>query len=166
MKKIKLIISLIIIILINLFINNIVYANDYCYEILLKANNNNKLQKGDQCYIEISVNNISLKDGILLYNGVLEYDSNIIDVEILGSKDWELYYRKNNNITLSRKDLENNKEDQIIGKMLITAKSDIELNNSVKLVKNEVTDAKQIYNLKDVLLEITEEITKDDDKDS
>ncbi len=104
--------------------------------------------------MDILVENITVPNGIALYNGVLKYDSDKIQVEVMGSEAWELYYEKDSNITLARKDLENKTEDAILGKIIIKAKEDTEINNNIiKLVNNEITDGERAFVINDTNIE-------------
>lgn len=89
---------------------------------------------------------------------MIQYDSNSIQIEVNGGDEWDLYYKENNNITFSRKDLENRKENVKIGTISIKAKKDIEVDdNLIKMVNNEITDGEKLFKIKDSIMQIKQE---------
>ena len=122
---------------------------NYACELFFNYQGKTKLAVGEKAEIEIDVKNINIQNGIAMYNGTIQYDNEKIEMQVVNSEEWEVYYQKNNNITLVRKDLENVKDDQIIGKIILTAKTDIDISN-ISLKNGEVTDGEKVYKVKDI----------------
>lgn len=133
---------------------------NYACELFFNYQGKTKLAVGEKAEIEIDVKNINIQNGIAMYNGTIQYDNEKIEMQVVNSEEWEVYYQKNNNITLVRKDLENVKDDQIIGKIILTAKTDIDISN-ISLKNGEVTDGEKVYKVKDISLINIEYSTKD-----
>lgn len=102
-----------------------VYADDTDYSCDITIDGNNSiLKKGDTITYDIKVSNINAEDGIILVNAKLDYDDNVFDCKVESVEEWTLHEGIENIVTLSRKDLLPNSDDQVIGKLILTAKSD------------------------------------------
>ena len=158
-RKILVILFILLIALFINIINNKVYAEDYGCDIVLEYEKIKNIKAGEQIIIKIVAKNINNENGIALYNGVLEYDKNQVSVEIEKSEKWNLYYQKDNNITLCRNDLENSREEQELGRIILTAKKDIEINSElIKLTNGEVTDGEVVMQVNDGFLKMLTKI--------
>lgn len=143
-------IIIIFIIMISTYICARDYEENYHAELIIDCEQSKQLKKGEKVSLDILIKNITIPNGIALWNGMLEYDSEKIEVEVLGNGEWDVYYQKDNNITIASKDLKNKKEDTILGKIVLTAKEEIEIkDNIIRLVNNEVTDGERSYKIND-----------------
>ena len=94
---------------------NYAYASDteYSCDISLEGDNAT-IKTGETIEYEVKVSNIKAEDGIILFNAELDYDTNAFDCKIESGDDWNLNGMIENVVTLSRKDLMPNLENQTI----------------------------------------------------
>ena len=134
-----------------------IYAADanYSCDISLEGDNTT-IKTGETISYEVKVSNIKAEDGIILFNAELDYDDNVFQCKFESGDDWNLTGTIENVVTLSRKDLMPNSEDQTIGKIVLKAKSDAnEGKYTIGLKKIKFTmDRDQSFQVSDIYKKI------------
>ena len=88
----------------------------------------NQIKPGETAEYELKASDISAGSGIIMFESLLEYDSDKLECEIVTDDDseWTKTALTENYLTLSRKDLLPNSEDQVLGKIRIKAKENVQ----------------------------------------
>lgn len=120
---------------------NCVYAADtnYSCDINIEGSKNT-LKQGETETFEIKVSNINAEDGIILFNAEIVYDKDAFEYKFESGDEWNLNGIVENIVTVSRKDLLPNSQNQVVGKIILKAKSDAKDGNySIGLKKIKFT---------------------------
>lgn len=120
---------------------NCVYAADtnYSCDINIEGSKNT-LKQGETETYEIKVSNINAEDGIILFNAEIVYDKDAFEYKFESGDEWNLNGIVENIVTVSRKDLLPNSQNQVVGKIILKAKSDAKDGNySIGLKKIKFT---------------------------
>ena len=88
----------------------------------------NQLKPGESAEFELKASDISAGSGIIMFESLLEYDSDKLECEIVTDDEgeWSKTALTENYLTMSRKDLLPSSEDQVIAKIKIKAKDNAE----------------------------------------
>ena len=155
----KIIIIIINIVLIALFTNISLAANNYSCRIDLQPNKN-QVSQGDTVIYEIKASQINAGNGIVLFSAYVDYDANSFDCRIEGDDEgnWNKMGEVDNYITMTRSDYKGTNSDQTIAKIILTAKANA--SSGVKSVglKNislTVADEDESFPVQDIYSNIT-----------
>ena len=88
----------------------------------------NQIKPGETAEYELKASDISAGSGIIMFESLLEYDSDKLECEIVTDDEgeWSKTALTENYLTMSRKDLLPSSEDQVIAKIRIKAKDNAE----------------------------------------
>lgn len=138
-----------------IFFPRVYASSDSC--VLQITPDKTKINIGESVTLILSVSNINTKNGIAIYNGILDYDSDIFDVSVADSSNglWKTEILENS-ITCTKIDLEPVKDDQEIGRIILKAKSNSNLEygkKNITLKNNEFADESS-FSIKDVSISV------------
>lgn len=101
-----------------------VMAADYTCDLEVKSDKT-QIKKGESITYEIRATNIQAETGIIMFNALVNYDSQNFDCKVLGiDGDWSLLSFMENYIQMTRLDYMPHSEDQSIARITLTAKTD------------------------------------------
>ena len=135
-------------------------ADDYTCTLELVPDKK-EIQVGESVTFAINVSNIEAGSGIAIYNGVIDVDTNIFDLEVKPDDDniWGVTLIEDS-LTITKSNYESTNEDQTIGKIILTAKENIELGvQTLTLKSNEFSTDTESFTIGDVSANVT--IVKD-----
>ena len=98
---------------------------------------------GETITLSLTVSNITSKNGIAIYNGLLDYNSDIFELSVQDSSNgkWKSDLIENS-VTFTKSDLEGTKEDQEIGRIVLKIKSGAIIGKqTITLKNNEFAEA-------------------------
>ena len=100
--------------------------------------NNTELKRGGTITFEVKASNIEAGNGIVMFESLLDYDSNSINCEIEtdDTMEWDKLGLVDKYVTLMRKDLQPSAEDQTIAKITISAKENAATGQQTVKLKN------------------------------
>lgn len=116
------IIAFIVFIIISVSINS--FAVDNSLTLNLEANVE-EIKQGETVTVLVKASNIQ-GEGIAIFNANIIYDADIFECTVLGDDNgqWEKQSFLENNLTMSRVDLETSTDNQTIAKLVFKVKSD------------------------------------------
>ena len=87
-----------------------------------------QIKPGEAITYEIRAENIKAGSGIIIFEALLDYDTDAFTCEIVNDEnsEWSKTTFTDDYLTMSRNDLLPNSENQTIAKLVLTAKEDIE----------------------------------------
>lgn len=145
-----------------------VYANsDSC--VLSITSDKTQVSSGDTVTLILTVSDIISESGIAIYNGLVEYNSEVFELAVQNSSNgnWKADLLENS-ITFTKTDLEATKENQEIGKIILKIKSGVSAGKqTITLKSNEFADTTS-FKIADVStsVEITEKNESNNDNNS
>ena len=97
-----------------------------------------KLKTGEAVTYKIMANNIMADDGIVLFETLINYDSNIFECKVNNSQNdlWVQTSMIDNYLTMTRRDFTSSVEDQTVATITFTAKKDINLDEETITFNN------------------------------
>ena len=97
-----------------------------------------KLKTGEAVTYKIMANNIMADDGIVLFETLINYDSNIFECKVNNSQNdlWVQTSMIDNYLTMTRRDFTSSVEDQTVATITFTAKEDINLDEETITFNN------------------------------
>lgn len=98
---------------------------------------------GETITLSLSVSNITSENGIAIYNGLLDYNSDIFEVSVQDSSNgkWKSDLMEKS-VTFTKSDLEGTKENQEIGRIVLKIKSGAIIGKqTITLKNNEFAEA-------------------------
>lgn len=131
-------------------------ADDYTCTLTLTPDKK-ELQAGESVILTLNVSNIEAGSGIAIYNGVIDVNTDIFDVEVKSDDNnvWGVTLIEDS-LTITKSDYETTSEDQTIGKIILTVKDDAQLGKqTITLKNNEFSADKESFTIKDVSTDIT-----------
>ncbi len=130
-------------------------ADDYTCTLTLTPDKK-ELQVGESVILTMKVSDIEAGSGIAIYNGVIDVNTDIFDVEVKPDDDnvWGATLIEDS-LTITKSDYETTSEDQVIGKIILTVKEGAELGEqTVTLRSNEFSSDTESFTIKDVSTDI------------
>ena len=130
-------------------------ADDYTCTLSLTPDKK-ELQVGESVILTMKVSDIEAGSGIAIYNGVIDVNTDIFDVEVKPDDDnvWGATLIEDS-LTITKSDYETTSEDQVIGKIILTVKEGAELGEqTVTLRSNEFSSDTESFTIKDVSTDI------------
>lgn len=130
-------------------------ADNYTCNLALTPDKK-ELQIGESVILTLKVSDIEAGSGIAIYNGVIDVDTDIFDIEVKPDDNniWGVTLIEDS-LTITKSDYETTSEDQIIGKIILTVKEGAELGKqAVTLKNNEFSSDTESFTIKDVSTEI------------
>ena len=111
------------------------YINTCDVEIYIDKD---KLKTGEAVTYKIMANNIMADDGIVMFETLINYDSNIFECKVNNSQNdlWVQTSMIDNYLTMTRRDFTSSVEDQIVATITFTAKKDINLDEETITFNN------------------------------
>ncbi len=109
--------------------------NNYSCDLSI-VGDKEQVKAGETITYEIKAENINAGNGIIMFSGVLDYDTDTFECEIIDGEEWKKTAFIDNYMTLSRQDLASSAEDQTIVKIALTAKEDIQSGDKVLSLSN------------------------------
>lgn len=157
-RKIMIILILFTILITSLTIKS--FAADYTCTLTIEADKT-KILAGESVTLSIKVSNINAGAGIAIFNTTLEYDANVFDVALKADNEGAWTNTKiENSLTFTKGDYEATTKDQEIGKVVLTAKKDVNIGEQkITFKKNEFSEA-TTFSVPDITKTI--EIVKDE----
>lgn len=154
-NKVKNLMTIILTIIITMVATKSFAENNYTCRVQLLGNEEqkNNLKKGESITILVKAADIDAGDGIAAYSTVLEYDDEIFSCKATGDDDenWSKIDLIENVLTMKRSDMVANGEDQIITKIVLTAKEDAPAGSyTFKLTKISFTAGEETFTINDV----------------
>ena len=138
--KEKLLKSLLIILLMFITIlTNKVSAADSEYNCdLIITGENSEITAGQTVTYEIMAKNINAEQGILAFETLITYDENLFSIDVVSddSNNWNKTSMIENYLTMTRSDLLPSSADQVIAKLVVTANSDVPVDENVITLTN------------------------------
>ena len=137
-------------------INNEEVSENTCN--LLIEGDKEQIKQGETVTYEIKATDINAQDGIIIYETTINYDSD--KVELIVNEDenseWSKTGLVDNYLTMSRKDLVPNSEDQTIAKISFKVKENIEPSTeTIEFTQNEFTISdEEFFEVSDIDLNI------------
>lgn len=124
--------------------NNSYIGDDYInYSCdLLVTGDKQQLKAGDVITYEITAKNINADTGIIMFETLLDYDTNLFECEVVNDEnsEWELVAPSNSYLSMSRKNLLPSKEDQSIIKLAVKVKENVKSGNyAINLIGSKFT---------------------------
>lgn len=132
--------------------------NNYNYSCNMSVSTNKtSIKAGESIEYEIKISDINANEGIKAFETYINYDSNLFDCSVKSNEDenWSKTGFLEGYLTMVRNENENT-EDQVIAKIVFTAKNDITANNyKVNFTKNKFTVGDdQVFEVADNNIEI------------
>lgn len=116
------------------------------------------IKVGESATYTISATDINADDGIIMFETVLDYDSNVFDCEIVNNEnsEWNKIGFIENYLTMARKEYQPNSEDQAIVSIKLTAKENTNIGEQeIKLTQIKFTmDEEKTFMVDDQSLQI------------
>ena len=154
LKKIILMLAIFVIFIGTIGIKSLA-ADDYTCTLTLTPDKK-ELQVGESVILTMKVSDIEAGSGIAIYNGVIDVNTDIFDVEVKPDDDnvWGATLIEDS-LTITKSDYETTSEDQVIGKIILTVKEGAELGEqTVTLRSNEFSSDTESFTIKDVSTDI------------
>lgn len=101
--------------------------NDYYCDLLITGDKS-QIKPGETITYELKAENINADTGIVMFESLLDYDSDLFECEIIEDKnsEWTKTSLLENSLTMSRTDLLPSAQNQTIAKLAVKAKDNIE----------------------------------------
>ncbi|MBR3250010.1 MAG: hypothetical protein IKF83_04910 [Clostridia bacterium] len=101
--------------------------DDYTCDLSI-VGDKSQIKPGETVTYEIKAENIKAGSGIIIFEALLDYDTDAFDCEIVNDENsqWSKTTFTDDYLTMSRNDLLPNSDNQTIAKITLTAKEDIE----------------------------------------
>lgn len=135
---------------------NVENNNNYSCDMSV-ISNKTRIKAGETIEYEIRISNINAGEGVKAFETYIDYDSNIFDCMIKSNEEdnWSKVGFLEGYLTMYKND-NINTEDQLIAKIVFTAKKDISANNyKVNFEKNKFTAGDdQLFEVADNNIEI------------
>ena len=114
-----------------------------------------QVESEEKVILVLTVSNITSSNGIAIYNGLVEYDSDIFELSVQDSSDgtWKGDLLENS-VTFTKSDLEGTKEDQEIGRIVLTVKSGATIGKQSITLKNNEFAEETSFKIADVTTSI------------
>ncbi len=92
---------------------------------------------GDRIILVLTASNITAENGIAIYNGLIDYNSDIFELSLQDSSNgkWKGDLIENS-ITFTKSDLESTKDNQEIGRIILKIKSGANIGKQTIILKN------------------------------
>ena len=150
---------------ITVFDINVYAANDEYTCNLELIPDKSKILAGETVTIEIKVSNIQAGNGIAHLNGLLEYDNTVFEekfkTQTADDGNWTNSVQENC-VNFSTASIEPTIEDSVIGKVVLTAKKDVEIGvKEVKFINIAVSSINKKFYIDDISVKI--EIVNEDE---
>lgn len=140
-KKYKIFIALIFLeILILMFVPKTYASSENC--VLSVTPDKVQVKKEDKITIVLSVSNITAQNGIAIYNGIIDYNSDVFELSVQDSSNgaWKGELLENS-VTFTKANLEATKDDQEIGRIVLKVKNGAQAGKQTIILKsNEFAD--------------------------
>ena len=109
---------------------NVNITNNYTCDISINGNKTS-IKPGESIEYEISVSNINAGDGIKAFETYIDYDQSLFDCSVKSNEEanWSKSGYLEGYLTMYKSDLNANKDDQVIAKIVFTAKSNVVAGN-------------------------------------
>ena len=139
--KIYTILILLWIVILMFLPKNVYASNESC--TLSITPDKTQAKAGDTITLALTVSNITSKNGIAIYNGLVDYNSDIFELSLQDSSNgkWKGDLIENS-VTFTKSDLEGTKENQEIGRIVLKIKSGATIGKqTITLKNNEFAEA-------------------------
>ena len=145
------------------FLPSVYASNDTCK--LTITQNKTQANAGDEIILNLTVSDITSKNGIAIYNGIVEYDADVFELSIQDGNDgkWKGDLIENS-VTFTKADLEATKESQEIGKIVLKIKNEAPTGEQKITLKNNEFADESSFKIADITTSI--EITEKNDNNS
>ena len=145
------------------FLPSVYASNDTCK--LTITPNKTQANAGDEIILNLTVSDITSKNGIAIYNGIVEYDADVFELSIQDGNDgkWKGDLIENS-VTFTKADLEATKESQEIGKIVLKIKNEAPTGEQKITLKNNEFADESSFKIADITTSI--EITEKNDNNS
>ena len=156
LKKVMLMLVIFAIFIGTIGIKSLAADNNYTCTLKLKPDKE-EIQVGESVILTMSVSNIEAGSGIAIYNGVIDVNTDIFDVQVQSdnSNVWGVTLIEDS-LTITKSDYETTSEDQDIGKIILTVKEGAELGKqTIALKSNEFSSDTESFTIGDVSTEVT-----------
>lgn len=145
-----------IIIIIACGINKVFAADNYTCNLLVEGNM--QIQPGQSTILELKAINIQAETGIISFEALINYNSDVFDCRIETDSDgnWNKTGMIENYLTMTRSDLMPNAQDQVIARIILTAKESAPIGEyqlSISRIKFTM-DNDKYFELSDVISNI------------
>lgn len=155
LKKIILMLAIFVIFIGTIGIKSLA-ADDYTCTLTLTPDKE-ELQVGESVTLTMNVSNIEAGSGIAIYNGVIDVNTDVFDVQVQSDNNnvWGVTLIEDS-LTITKSDYETTSEDQDIGKIILTVKEGAELGKqTIALKSNEFSSDTESFTIGDVSTEVT-----------
>lgn len=155
LKKIILMLAIFVIFIGTIGIKSLA-ADDYTCTLTLTPDKE-ELQVGESVTLTMNVSNIEAGSGIAIYNGVIDVNTDVFDVQVQSDNNnvWGVTLIEDS-LTITKSDYETTSEDQAIGKIILTVKEGAELGEqTIALKSNEFSTDTESFTIEDVSAEVT-----------
>lgn len=155
LKKIILMLAIFVIFIGTIGIKSLA-ADDYTCTLTLTPDKE-ELQVGESVILTMNVSNIEAGSGIAIYNGVIDVNTDVFDVQVQSDNNnvWGVTLIEDS-LTITKSDYETTSEDQAIGKIILTVKEGAELGEqTIALKSNEFSTDTESFTIEDVSAEVT-----------
>jgi len=102
--------------------------NEYTCNLLIEGNKQ-ELHEGEEIVYEIKVTDIKAETGIIAYSGVINYDTNVFEMNLSENDLWQITGSLGNFFIATRKDMLPNAENQTIAKISFKVKEGVTSGN-------------------------------------
>ena len=159
-----------ILIITMIMITNISMAVDYTCKISLLSDKT-EIKKGEAVIILVKATDIQAGEGIIAYNTLLEYNADVFDCKVSADEEgnWGMQGGMiENSLTMAKNDLLPSAKDQVIAKIVLTAKADAPIGNQkFKLKQIEFATEEGSFSIDDVETNVSiKEEKKEEDKNN
>ena len=116
---------------------NVESSNNYSCDVSANANKKS-IKPGETIEYEVKVSNINAAEGIKAFETYIEYDTNLLDCSVKSNEDanWSKIGFLEGYLTMNKSDLNASADDQVIAKIVFTAKANISAGNHEISLKN------------------------------
>lgn len=139
-------------------------ANDYTCKVNISSESN-QIERGKTLNLEFSINDINAGEGIAAMSTILDYDSEVFDIEVETLNGWT-QLSEGNVINFFAPNYEAVNQDSHIANIKVTAKNTANTGvQLIKFVQNEISSEGKTYSVDAATKEITV-VTKIDNGDT
>lgn len=154
LKKMILMLAIFVLFIEIIFVKSLAADNYTC--TLALTPDKQEIQPGESVIFTIRVSDINAGPGIAIYNGVIDVNTDIFDVEVRPDDNnvWGVTLIEDS-LTITKSDYEAVNEDQAIGKIILTAKEGADLGKqTITLRSNEFSSGNESFTIGDVTANI------------
>ena len=113
------------------------YIEQYTCDLIVEGDKT-EIKAGEDITFELLATNIDAEDGIIMFETLLDYDTDVFECEVVEDDDseWSKTSLIENYLTMTRNDLLPNSQNQSITKIKFKAKEDVKASNQIINLSN------------------------------